>query len=545
MESEEDLAERLIARLPIEEAEACLCRLEEHLVTWDVLRAATAQDLTEELGFTAAQCDAVLLDDVAWLAKHGGGPGEGAPGGQPSAVVAVQEEMADSSHAAKENGARPPSAGDSPGPADGKGAPTGVALETEQESSGSAAKGLCSAPSADGDGAPAASQPRHPDAQAAGAAGQADPGAATQAGATIAELLRAMAANDHGKMSMHHAVLQGRYGSIEMFGRSLEERLGGMSDDAIRGLFAEHCVASDCDDVFTAPNHPELPPTTPKLEFAVIVGEDGVDTNTWTIKPMAEGGQPTCAAGAKVPGRELRPVAYYEACEQAQRAKLTRGEIVALRLFTGPMYERYNRVLRATLDEEQRGAEPRVALDVSNTYGTTIGLIISGIIKLSRFASARRGADGTVVAFKGLAGVALPPAFFARDAQGFCGVVEAAFLSLTDDEQVALDYARLGEGTEATIFELELAKDSLGAEIAWLSQWPQEHERLLPPWTHLEVISPPTRRKDGVTVVRVRPTVFQNVQTVEEVAGARKEEIRAHIGGLVRELRNQVIYYVY
>jgi len=530
MESEEDLVERLIARLPIEEAEECLCRLEEHGVTVDVLRTADAQDLTDELGFTVRQCDAVLLDDVAWRAKHGRGTGQGAPGGQPNADVAVQEEPGspDVTEDAA-NGAQPSSAGEGPGPADGTGPPPGVALQTEQEkNSCSEAKGLCSAPSADGDG------------EAAGEAVKADPGATAQAGASIAELLRAMAANDHGKMSMHHAVRQGQYGRIELFGRSLEERLGGMSDDAIRGLFAEHCVASDCDDVFTVPNHPELPPTTPKLEFAVVVGEDGVDTNTWTIKPMAEGGQPVCSAGAKVPGRELRPVAYYEACEQAQRAKLTRGEIVALRLFTGPMYERYNRVLRATLDEEQRGAEPRVALDVSNTYGTTIGLIISGIIKLSRFASARRGADGTVVAFKGLAGVALPPAFFARDAQGFCGVVEAAFLSLTDDEQVALDYARLGEGTEATIFELELAKDSLGAEIAWLSQWPQEHERLLPPWTHLEVISPPTRRKDGVTVVRVRPTVFQNVQTVEEVAGARKEEIRAHIGGLVRELRNQV-----
>ena len=48
---------------------------------------------------------------------------------------------------------------------------------------------------------------------------------------------------------------------------------------------------------------------------------------------------------------------------------------------------------------------------------------------------------------------------------------KAAFLSLTDDPTVALDYARLAHDKEATIFELELGKASLGAEVAWLSQW--------------------------------------------------------------------------
>ena len=101
---------------------------------------------------------------------------------------------------------------------------------------------------------------------------------------------------------------------------------------------------------------------------------------------------------------------------------------------------------------------------------------------------------------------------------------QAAFLSLTDDPTVALDYARLAQDKEATIFELELGKASLGAEVAWVSQWPQEQERLLPPWTFLEVVQPPTRREDGLTVVKIKPTVFQNVRTVEEVSGARKEK---------------------
>ena len=44
-------------RLPIEEAEECLCQLEEHCITVGVLGEAEAEDLADELGFT----DAVLL----------------------------------------------------------------------------------------------------------------------------------------------------------------------------------------------------------------------------------------------------------------------------------------------------------------------------------------------------------------------------------------------------------------------------------------------------------------------------------------------------
>ena len=91
MESEEDLAARLTERLPIEEAEECLCQLEEHCITVGVLGEADAQDLADELGFTERQCDAVLLDDEAWQARYGQGQA-GAPGVQQATTnMAVQE----------------------------------------------------------------------------------------------------------------------------------------------------------------------------------------------------------------------------------------------------------------------------------------------------------------------------------------------------------------------------------------------------------------------------------------------------------------------
>jgi hypothetical protein len=89
MQSEEDLAERLVERLPMEEAEECLRRLEERLITVDVLGIADAQDLADECGFTERQCEAVLLDDVTWRAKYGK-EHAGAPGVRGNADVAIQ-----------------------------------------------------------------------------------------------------------------------------------------------------------------------------------------------------------------------------------------------------------------------------------------------------------------------------------------------------------------------------------------------------------------------------------------------------------------------
>jgi hypothetical protein len=56
------------------------------------------------------------------------------------------------------------------------------------------------------------------------------------------------------------------------------------------------------DDEFVAANHPEMPPSTPKREFAVVLGEEGIDTDTWTINTSAE---PTCEEGARLKGRKV------------------------------------------------------------------------------------------------------------------------------------------------------------------------------------------------------------------------------------------------
>ena len=85
-----DLAGRLVERLSIEEAEGCLRKLDELLITGDVLAMADAQDLAGECGSTEQQCDAVLLDDVAWRVRYGTGHAVAA-GAHGNADEAVQE----------------------------------------------------------------------------------------------------------------------------------------------------------------------------------------------------------------------------------------------------------------------------------------------------------------------------------------------------------------------------------------------------------------------------------------------------------------------
>ena len=44
---------------------------------------------------------------------------------------------------------------------------------------------------------------------------------------------------------------------------------------------------------------------------------------------------------------------------------------------------------------------------------------------------------------------------------------------------------------------------------------------------------------DGVTVVTLKPTTFQNVPTVEEMVAARKEDLKQRASSLTWHLRNQ------
>ena len=186
-------------------------------------------------------------------------------------------------------------------------------------------------------------------------------------------------------------------------------------------LYAEHCISTDSHTAFSPSNNLGLV-CTPEGEFFFVLGKDGVDKATWKLEP---GVQPTCGGGSMVAERNGKTVAELLETPKAKRARLRDAEIIALRLYSGPMYAVYNPILRP-------GEDAAGSASTKNLYPTTIQLIVSGIFKMCRVAEA----PDEFCVYRGLSGMALLKKSFDADQQGFAGGVEASFMPTTLDEQV-------------------------------------------------------------------------------------------------------------
>ncbi|EKX47156.1 hypothetical protein GUITHDRAFT_107067 [Guillardia theta CCMP2712] len=192
---------------------------------------------------------------------------------------------------------------------------------------------------------------------------------------------------------------------------------------------------------------------------------------------------------------------------------LTEEELIALRLYTGPMYMLYNEVLRGALHRKKQKGQ--------FSYVTTIHMINSGILKL---ASASPLPPGRKV-YRGLSGMRLPECFFVDDASGCRGGVELAFMSTTVNFDVALQYTGSRDSLLPIIFEISMGQVDRGASLHWLSQYPEENEVLLPPLSNLEVIGSPKAEVFGernVLVFSMRLNVNLKSMNKEELEGRRK-----------------------
>ncbi len=89
---------------------------------------------------------------------------------------------------------------------------------------------------------------------------------------------------------------------------------------------AEHCSLGGCSFPFTTPNYNVT--TTPEQEWRYIVGDD--DGLRWPCPDMLH-------------ERRIVPVTELLGTKLAQRAKLSREEMIAVVLYTGPMFVVYVR----------------------------------------------------------------------------------------------------------------------------------------------------------------------------------------------------------
>ena len=171
---------------------------------------------------------------------------------------------------------------------------------------------------------------------------------------------------------------------------------------------------------------------------------------------------------------------------------LSEDELIAARCYTGPLYGKYNAVLRGRKSKSSRMFAKYWASCKGNAYTTTLHVINSAVCKLSQL---------TVVTkvFRGVHGGVLPPEFWRPDRHAVRGGVEWAFLSTTSDPTVAFEYASSRPAGVSLVFEFQQGLVDRGASLSWCSQYPHEREILFGPLTGLEVLS--TRVEGSILVV--------------------------------------------
>jgi|EP00966_Prymnesium_polylepis_P255025 NLR family CARD domain-containing protein 3 len=169
------------------------------------------------------------------------------------------------------------------------------------------------------------------------------------------------------------------------------------------------------------------------------------------------------------------------------------------------MYCKYNTAIRGVADETNGPlAQNFKKLCRSNAYTTTLHTINSATVKLSNLTKVGK-------VYRGISGY-LPDSFWNPNEWGSVGGVEMAFMSTSVDRQTARDYA----GREhAVILEMDMGMLGRGADIAWLSMYPDEKEILFPPLTALEVER--TTVEGPAFVVTCRPTVNRYNRPIEQV----------------------------
>jgi hypothetical protein len=188
---------------------------------------------------------------------------------------------------------------------------------------------------------------------------------------------------------------------------------------------------------------------------------------------------------------------------------LRREEVIALRLYTGPCYQLYNAALRkaAIAGGKGEGGEQTSAEGVP--FVTTVHLINSGLLKLSKL-------QQCVVVYRGIGGVTLPEVFREPNKDGAKGGVEFGFMSCSTKRDVALGYAA-GKECGGTLLKMKMGMFHKGAQLNWLSQYPEEEEILFPPLTGIEVTGDPrVTGAEGAATVELFPVqLTTNLQSME------------------------------
>ncbi len=303
------------------------------------------------------------------------------------------------------------------------------------------------------------------------------------------------------------------HGPVEDFHRGLEYFLGPPKKLLYEAMEREHCNSSDSDLEFFAANYGVQ--TTSKIEWNFVIDP--------SEKKLAELNIEEWPSESKLdPNLRRKPLSLdsfeddlAEVNDKLQRIgmpRMTLVELIALRIYSGPMGVKFNKMIRSHTAGHRAGQEWRKdeerKLCLGNKYPTTIHVIQSAISKLGKI-------NPSEVGYSGVSGMLLAAHFWEDHPDlNSKGGVEGGFMSLSKNRDVGKHYAGLQGGRLGVLLEVDMSTMDRGAELSWLAQYPHEEETLLPPLTflHVEHIRLDSTSKDTLMIVETRVRISQSIR---------------------------------
>jgi ankyrin repeat protein len=297
---------------------------------------------------------------------------------------------------------------------------------------------------------------------------------------------------------------------------------------------AEHMTRGGNDFFFVTGNYKVR--TQARKEWLYVVG----DENGQVVQPPASEMVHDLDDGHIV-RRVIHPIDELLQRPLALSAKLTRVEMIAIVMYTGPVFVLYNAVLRRFPADIYS-----VFKDGDNLFPTTIFVLVSAINKLSRCMNI---APGTFL-YRGLGGTMQFPDRFTRPdpnctTPNALGYLEFGFMSTTANRSVAVQYSGVRDGRpRAGILQILPNSVDRGADISEFSQYPAEKEILFVPYSFVQGEGRQrTEVVDGggvLTVVPVRVNINLKTETVEELMEKKKRLHLVSARAIVEELRYEL-----